>query len=179
VRAARRFRGMPVAGLLLATLVTGCGMTHMQDLNFTIDDRLQFVSPADRSLEDQPVTVSWTMRGFTVAARGSAPPTRDAGYFAVFVDQAPIKPGQTMKAIAHGDRYCERSPTCPDKAYLRAHAVYTTTETRITLPQIPSFTGVKQKVQMHSITIVLMDTAGRRIGESAWELDVRLPKVGV
>jgi hypothetical protein len=117
------------------------------------------------------------MRDFTIEAPGSAPPTRDAGYFAVFVDRPPIKPGATMKDVAKGDRFCEQNPRCPDAAYLHQHYVFTTTKTALTMPQIPNLIGSKETLQLHTITIVLMDTSGHRIGESAWELDVRIPKV--
>ena len=157
----------------LAVGASGCGLTHLHDLNFRVDDRLHFLTPKDRSTVHAPLTVAWTMRDFTVAAPRTAPPSRDAGYFVVFVDQAPIRPGQTVKAIAHGDPVCERDPKCPDEAYLNGHGVYTTTKTAVTLHQILDLLGSREKLQMHTITVVLLDTAGRRIGESAWELDVR------
>jgi hypothetical protein len=163
----------------LAASVSGCGLAHLQDLNFRVDDRLHFVSPKARTTVQQPLSFSWTMRDFTVAAPGSGPASRDAGYFAVFVDQAPIHPGQTLKAVGHGDPVCERDPKCPDRAYLNSHFVFTTTGTHLQLPRIPDLRGVKEKLQLHSITVVLVDTDGRRIGESAWELDVRIPKAGV
>ena len=47
------------------------------------------------------------------------------------------------------------------------------------LPLIPDLTNTKEKKQLHRITVVLMNTAGHRIGESAWELDVRIPKASL
>jgi hypothetical protein len=177
--------GRPPASLRRIALVaalafggSGCGLTHLHDLNFRVDDRLHFTGPSDRSAVHQPFTVSWTIRDFTIAARGSASPSRDAGYFAVFVDRVPIKPEQTLKAVGQGDLTCEQNPKCPDATYLRDHHVFVTTQTHLRLKQIPNVPG-KEKLQMHSITVVLMDTAGHRIGESAWELDVRLPRIGV
>ena len=126
----------------------------------------------------QPVTVSWTIHDFTVQPFGSAAPSEDAGFFAVFVDRSPIKPGHTLKDVAKGDRFCETSPDCPDRAYLKQHFVFTTTGTSLRLPQIPNLTS-KESVQLHTITVVLMDTAGHRIGESAWQLDLRIPRVGI
>jgi hypothetical protein len=167
------------AALLAMVAVSGCGLMHLQDLNFRTDNRLHFLSPEPRATTKQPVTVTWRMDDFRVAAQGSEPPSRDAGYFAVFVDATPIKPGHTMDDVAKGDPFCQRSPTCPDKKYLADHRVYTTTNTSIKLPLIPNITGSKEKLQLHSITVVLMDTSGHRIGESAWQLDIRIPKVGV
>jgi len=167
------------AALAGVVLLSGCGVTHMQDLSFRVDNRLHFTAPKARAKAHQPVTVSWTIRDFRIAAEGSEPASRDAGYFALFVDAAPIKPGQTMRAVASGDQACKRDPKCPDADYLAARGVFTTTATSLRLPLIPNVTGDKEKFQQHAITVVLMDTAGHRIGESAWELDFRLPKLGL
>lgn len=176
MRPARASRRLAAAAVAAVVGLSGCGLTHLSDLNFRIDKRLHFLSPKSRSTVHQPVTVSWTMSDFTIAALGSEPPTRDAGYFAVFVDQAPIKPGSTMKSVAHGDAACENDPKCPNQSYLREHDVFTTTATSLRLPMIPDLTNTKENPQLHTITIVLMDTSGHRIGESAWELDLRIPK---
>ena len=168
-----------VAAALVATVtLAGCGLTHLQDLNFHVDKRLHFVSPGDRSTVHQQVTITWRMDDFRIAAQGSEPPSHDAGYFADFVDKTPIKPGHTMDDVAKDDPFCQRSPTCPDREYLSQRNIYTTTKTSIEIPFIPDIGGSKEKLQLHTITIVLMDTSGHRIGESAWELDVRIRKVG-
>jgi hypothetical protein len=157
--------------------LSGCGLTHLHDLSFRVDKRLDFVSPPSRAKVSQPVTVSWTMKDFQVSRTG--PVSRDVGYFAVFVDNPPIKPDATMKSVAHGDPACQSDPKCPNPAYLRQHLVFTTTKTSIKLPLIPDLANHKEKYQLHRITVVLMDTAGHRIGESAWELDVRIPKASL
>ena len=166
-------------GGLLVLAAAGCGIAHPQDLNFSVDKRLQFQSPPARALVGTPVTVRWTMAGFRVEPAGSAPASADAGYFAVFVDRAPIRPGQTMRAVATGDEVCLHQKGCPDAAYLAARQIYTTTATAVTLPQIPPLSGNVQRIQYHSVTVVLMDTTGHRIGESAWELDLRLRRPGI
>ena len=156
-----------VAALLAVLPLTSCGLTHLQDLNFRVDDRLTFISPEDRSTVPRTFTVKWTMRDFTVQPANSAPPSRDAGYFAVFVDRSPIKPGQTMDALAKGDLSCERDPKCPDPDYLSELGAYTTTRTSVRIEQIANVTGDKERLQHHYVTVVLMDTSGHRIGESA------------
>jgi hypothetical protein len=168
-------RALPAVAATL--LLSGCGITHMQDLSFRVDTRLHFTTPKARTKLPQPVRLAWTIRDFRVVAPGSEPPSRDAGYFALFVDQTPIKPGQTVRAVASTDPACRRDPKCPTADYLTRHYVFTTTKTSMTLPQLPNVSG-KEKVQQHTVTIVLMDTSGHRIGESAWELDFRLPRVG-
>jgi hypothetical protein len=178
VAGGRRFARC-AAPLFAAALLAGCGLTHLQDLQFRADKRLHFVSPKARTTVHQPVTVTWTMSDFTVAGLGSQPPTRDAGYFAVFVDRAPIKPGHTLKDVGKGDPFCEHTASCPDRKYLRDHNVFTTTATGMKFPIIPSVQTDKSRVQLHTFTVVLLDTSGRRIGESAWELDLRIPKLGI
>jgi len=179
VRRSRRALGPIVAALAGMVVLSGCGITHLQDLSFKVDNRLHFTAPKARSKAHQPLTLSWTMKHFRVTVAGSEPPSRDAGYFAIFIDRAPVKPGQTLRAVASGDQSCERDPKCPDADYLLAHGVITTTATSLRLPLISNLPGDTEKVQGHAITIVLMDTTGHRIGESAWELDFRLPKVGL
>jgi hypothetical protein len=122
------------------------------------------------------MTVSWRVRDFTVT-QSSSENGPDAGYFAVFVDRTPIKPGQTLDAVASGDSICENDPKCPNTQYLRDHQVYTTTKTMLRVPQIPNGVGTDE-IERHTVTIVLLDTDGRRIGESAWQVDVRTRKVG-
>jgi len=119
------------------------------------------------------------MGQFRIEAPGAGKASEGAGYFAVFVDRAPIRPGQTMRAVASRDLLCMHQAGCPDRAYLAARQIYTTTKTELTLGQIPSIPGDSEAVQLHTVTVVLMDTAGHRIGESAWELDLRMRKVGL
>lgn len=163
--------------LVLALLAPACGITHISDLRFTVDDRLHWVSPPDRARVAQPLTLRWTMRDFTVWHPGDDPTLPNSGYFAVFVDQTPIKPGQTMKAVARGDRFCQRTPGCPDKTYLENHQVFTTSDTTLVIHDIATLPNDKEIWQLHVITVVLMSPTGHRIGESAWERDVRIHKV--
>ena len=165
--------------LAIAFAASGCGLTHLSDLNFRVDDRLHFTSPKDRATVGRPLTVSWTIRDFRIAGPGSEAPSRDAGYFAVFLDRAPIRPEQTLRVIGNNDPTCKNDPKCPDMQYLHDHYVFPTTATQLRLTQIPTLLGNHEKLQQHTITVVLLDTAGHRIGESAWELDVRLPRIGV
>jgi hypothetical protein len=167
------------AGLAAVFTLAGCGLTHPQDLSFRVDERLHFQSPDDRSTVRAPLTITWRISDFRIAAQSSGPASRNTGYFAAFVDKTPIKPGHTMDDIAKDDSFCEQSPTCPDAQYLSERNIYTTTKTSLEIPFIANISGNKEKLQLHTITIVLMDTSGHRIGESAWQLDVRIRKLGV
>lgn len=172
---AGRGRGGALVALALAALalLAGCNMSNLE---FVKDNRLRFVSPRSRQLVGVPVRVAWVMSGFRVEGLGSAPPSRDAGYFAIFVDRAPVRPGQTLLSLA--DRSCRVTPGCFNAEYLAERNVYTTTGDSFTLEQVPALNSY-EKVQVHQVTIVLMNTAGQRIGESAWYLEFRLRSVGV
>jgi hypothetical protein len=177
----RRFLGALVrcavsltcAAALAAT--TGCG-PHLSQLSFRVDKRLHFVTPKDRTLVHTPFTVSWTMRDFTVSAPSPGPTDKDVGYFAIFVDRAPIRPGQSLKSLAKDDPSCRLNPKCPDAGYLALRQIYTTTSPSVTLDQVSSLTDTGDKTQLHDVTVVLLDTSGHRIGESAWHLTFKLKK---
>jgi hypothetical protein len=172
-------RGRLVLIVAVLTLTSACGIAHPQELNYRADERLHFTSPKPRTLVRSPVEVHWSMRGFNVRPQGSGPRTADSGYFAVFVDRAPIKPNETMRAVASKDLVCLHRPGCPDETYLNDRRIFTTTATGMTIDQIPPLPGDKERVQLHAVTVILMDTAGHRIGESAWQLDVRMRKLGL
>jgi hypothetical protein len=163
----------------LALLATACGVAHPSELAYRTDKRLTFTSPKARALVQTPIDVRWNINGFAVEQPGSGPPSANAGYFAVFVDRAPIKPRETMRVIANKDEQCLHRPGCPDESYLEDRQVYTTTQEGLTLDQVPPIAGDKERLQLHIITVVLMDTSGHRIGESAWELDVRMKRPGL
>lgn len=176
-----RLGGRAIAAAVVAATVGlgGCGIEHINELAFRVDNRLHFVSPASRSEVHNPVTLRWTMRDFQVEAPGSAPPTRDAGYFVVFVDQAPVKPGDSLRSVGSSDPFCRQDPaSCLTPTYLANQGVFPTTRDTITLPDVTNIVGNREAVQLHTFTVILMNTAGVRIGESAWELDLRMKKVG-
>jgi hypothetical protein len=159
--------------LLAVATLTGCGFSNLQ---FRTDHRLDFVSPEPRAEVKQPVTITWHMDDFRIADQGSEPPTRDAGYFAIFVDRSPVKPGKTLKDVVGGDDYCRQNPRCTSRAELRQYGVFTTTDTSYRFPRLPDLLSNDEDVQLHTFTVVLMDTAGHRIGESAWRLELRIPR---
>lgn len=174
--AERRLSGLVLlAMVVMAPLLAGCGMS-VHNLSFRVDDRLQFLSPPSRSLVTNPVTVRWRVSDQALSG-GSASAAR-GGYFAVFVDQAPIRPGQTMRAVASRDEQCLHQVGCPGPAYLAQRQIYLTSSDRVTLGQILSLSGDQDAVQLHSVVVVLMDAAGHRVGENAWELDLRMRKIG-
>src|SRR4051794_29912133 len=166
------------SALVCLALVSGCGIADAKGLNFRVDDRLHFQSPKDRSSVHLPLTISWRMDDFHVAEQGSDAPSASAGYFGLFVDRAPIRPGQTLAARCKCDPFEGGDRNCPTASYLTGKQIFPTTDDHVTLQNLANIAGNKDKKQLHTFVVVLMDTAGRRIGESAWELDLRLPRIG-
>lgn len=157
----------PLAALLVAcAAVAGC---VPQGLAFRVDDRLTFVSPEDRSTVTLPVVLDWEVRDFDVVDPGE-PVRRHAGYFAVFVDRAPMPPNESLSWLARKDTSCREADGCPDEEYLNTRGVYTTTETELVLEQLPRTTDREDRKERHRAVVVLLDSAGHRIGESAFEV---------
>jgi len=147
---------------LIVLTVGGCGGGGLQ---FREDKRVDITAPSDRARVVAPVDVRWTTRGLVLGEPDG--PTQ----FAVFVDRAPIHPGQSLSAL--GDDACRRTPGCPDEAYLRERFVYLTRKTAVTLETLPATstsnrTGAKDT---HEVTIVLLDADGHRHGEAAWSVE--------
>jgi len=164
-----------LAALGAAFVLASCSVSNHNVFN---DHRLHFVAPASRAHVGLPVTLRWTMRGFTPVDPGTGPPSRTQGYFAVFVDRPPVGPGQKLDVVADRDTSCKRTPGCPDTSYLADRQIYTTAGSTLVLNRVADFVDNRQKQQLHEATIVLLDSAGRRIGESFWYLDFWLPRAG-
>ena len=160
--------------LACALLLSGC---VSQGLAFRIDDRLTITAPESRAEVGLPLTVRWEVERFRVAAQGSEPPSSNAGYFAVFVDATPQPPGKGLAWLSRKDRSCRPADGCPDAEYLAAKYIFTTTDTHITFEQLPRPAKEKGK-ERHTVTIVLLDTAEKRIGESAFYVDFSVNRKG-
>ncbi|MDT7548009.1 MAG: hypothetical protein QOE84_403 [Actinomycetota bacterium] len=164
-------RALARAVALAAALPLLLGGCVQQGLAFRVDKRVTVTSPKARSEVTLPVTVRWTVRDFDVVDPGTpGAGGGKAGYFGVFVDETPQPPGKPLSWIARKDRTCRPLDGCPDVQYLAAHHVYSTSRTQITFEQLPRPSNTNQK-ERHNVTIVLLDTSGRRIGESAFFVD--------
>jgi hypothetical protein len=155
---------------LLAALCLSLSGCVSQGLAFRVDDRVEITSPKDRAEVTLPVTVRWSVRDFEVIEPGtsSSLPRGKAGYFAVFIDGTPQPPGKSLAWLARNDRSCRPADGCPDAEYLAARNVYSTSALDITFEQLPRPSNEKHK-ERHTVTIVLLDPSGKRIGESAFQ----------
>jgi len=155
--------GPALLGLTVA--LSGC---VPQGLAFRVDDRLTFQSPEDRAEVKLPVALDWDIRDFEVTEPGGEP-RKDAGYFAVFVDSTPMPPGKPLSWIARQDNSCRPADGCPDEEYLLVRGIYTTSETKLVIEELPRSSDEDRR-ERHRATIVLLDASGKRIGESAFEI---------
>lgn len=167
------------AGLVLVLCVSLSGCLA-EGLAFRVDDRLTFTSPKDRSTVRLPVVVDWEIRDFEVVAPGAAVRPGE-GYFAVFVDRAPMPPRKSMRWIFRDDEDCRAADGCPNEVDLASIGIYTTTETRLVLEQIaPPPTRDDEEddddPERHRVTVVLLDAAGKRLGESAFQVEFDLER---
>jgi hypothetical protein len=154
-----------VVGML--PVVTSCG------LQFRNDHRLSFITPRENQKVSVPFPVRWRMSDFLVTGLRQGPTTSRTGYFALFVDRTPIKPGQTIAAVNADDPSCHDTRACLTPSYLAEKGVYTTTKTAVRLTEVADLSNHESE-QYHTATVVLMNTAGRRIGESAWSVEFKM-----
>jgi hypothetical protein len=126
---------------------------------FSADDSVEITSPAALAIVPQPLSVSW---------RG---PTQR---YAVFVDVSSIPVGGSLRDLA--DRTCKRQPACqPSPETLQTLGVYVTTGHQVTVTGLVKLHGVgaKQKHPIHTATLVIVDSSGRRVGAAGWRVQFR------
>lgn len=164
-----------VAATVALAAVT-LGACSFSGLGFVQDRRLEFVSPADRELVALPVTIDWEIEDFEVVDPSEVATTSpDAGHFAVFVDGRPQPPGEPLSWHAESDDTCERDPGCPDEEWYRVRGIHTTTATEFTIERLARPADDNRR-EIHTVTVVLLDAAGVRIGESAWQVDIEIDR---
>lgn len=156
VRSDRRRPLLCVAVLALAAaLLTSCS-----GLQFAQDASVKIVDPPSLATVATPVALRWTGR----APSGSS--------YAVFVDSLPVHPGQNLRSLA--GKTCANAPGCADRAYLERHFVFLTEQDHVELDALPILGTPKSDPDMHTVTIVLVDSSWRRVGESAWSVTFAL-----
>jgi hypothetical protein len=147
-------RATVALSLASALLSSAC----VNGLNFKVDKRLSITAPHEDDTVSLPFTLSWTMRDLEADRQ-----------FGIFVDQSPLPPGKNLKELRHEDATCEAACTLPE--YLALRGVYTTTNTDLAIKAFPVGNDDKKT---HRITVVLLDSQGTRVGESAWNVDFRV-----
>ena len=153
-----RKRAAVVAALVLAAAgMAACGQTP-----FVADQTIHVLTPAPLATVSAPFVVSWTGAGLS------------DNRFAVFVDRTPIAPGHSLRDLATDQ--CKRQPGCPGDVYLAGLGVFLTDSDRVTVPVLQPLAGGTASRQAHpvrTLTLVVMDAQGRRVGDSAWQVEFR------
>jgi len=166
------------AGLVVVAFALCACSFDFGSLQFTKDNRMTILSPKPNSMVKTPLVLRWSIRDFAVAGPHDGPVAKNVGYFGVFVDQSPVKPGQTLAAVGHNDPTCRHSNYCLTKGYLSGQQVYTTTANHLKLTTIADLPNNNLSTQYHTATIVLLNTTGHRIGESAWTVSFKMHAIG-
>ena len=154
------------SAVLISAAATGCAHAPLWSKN----GALKIVAPRELALTGVPVTLRW---------KTSALPGHTT-YFAVFIDRAPVEPGQSLRAVGSSDASCRRTPGCPDATYLRAHDVFLTSANQVTIPYLATLGGIagRDHPPVHRATIILVNAQGERLGEYAYSVEFRVTSVG-
>jgi hypothetical protein len=159
--------------LAVVVLAPGCS-----DVELERDGRVRFLAPPEGARVELPLVMRWSVEPEHFRATGfDGSRSGRRGLFAVFVDSAPMRPGQHLDSLADRDRTCRASPGCPDRAWLTEHGIYLATRPELVLRGVP--TGSGRRVpggRRHQATLVLLDGRGVRTGEGAWIRSFVAPK---
>ena len=160
---------LPACSLVVGLALLASSCAH--GLAFVQDRRLTITSPTGHGKIQLPFTLRWRVRDFDVTGPdGRTDP--NAGYFGVFLDQAPVPPGKPLSWVARDDRRCKRIAGCPDNRYFEERDIYPVTGTQLNFALLPDLQAHGGH-ETHQVTIVLLNGAGRRIGEHAWYATLR------
>lgn len=124
-------------------LLGGCSVDGYA---FRVDDSINITMPRARSMVELPTRVRWQDSGAPDDLRVD-PSDPDASYYGVFVDRAPLRPGQEVTQMA---------------------GMFLTAEPQVTLDVLSATTRPSSK-DPHEVTIVRM-RGNRRVGEAAFRV---------
>lgn len=142
--------------LVLLAASTGC---RTEGLQFREDRGIQIVAPADRAEVNLPIVVKWKVQ-------------HSNPRFGVFINVVPQPPGEGLEYFFRKDPSCRPASTCVVPEILARVGVFETTEATFTIDAVGRRMGVpKDQSDWHEVTVALLDSNGRRIGESGdWVL---------
>jgi len=162
----------------LATVLLLCATSacSVRGLDLKTDKRLSFISPKDRSKVTLPLTISWSVKDFTVTGPDGAQKD-DAGYFGIYVDRTPQPPELDQVWLLRDDFDCKRQQTCAHADVLAGQNIYSSKQTHFTIERLPlpPTSSVKRR-EIHEVTVALLNGRGERIGESAFRLQFEVDR---
>jgi hypothetical protein len=153
--------------LVLGLMLAACS----GDIAFKSDNQVRILAPKDRKEVSMPLTIRW-----------SVSPAAHISSFLIAIDRNPQPPGDTVRYfVSKYDQNCKGPAlaTCLTPASLEPLGIYRTPQTQVTLDVLPQrYNVTKSALLRHEATIVPLDKAGRRIGESAWTINFTLAERG-
>lgn len=147
-----RWYRLAVLGVAVSVFASGCAV---RGLSFVADTRLEIVGPEENEEVSLPFSVDWTVDDYE-------------GSFAVFFDRSPMRPGRDLRSLVPEGDACRAEPGCPDAAWLADRNIYVTDANRVVIERLPERRDNNRAQDRHDVTIVLLDSHGRRSGESAF-----------
>lgn len=158
MREAVRMGRRGVAWIVVAVVAVGC----RSGLAFRADDRVAITAPSDRSVVTVPFEVAWEAADLPEGSR-----------FAVLVDRTPPPPGEDLVWLSRHDPGCA-AVDCTGADHLRLLRVQVTDASRVTLESVPR--PVRPGRELHEVTVIVLDAAGRRDGEVAGTVTVEVDR---
>ena len=163
-------RRVRTAVVLLSVLsASGCGLARIDaPISFRADRRLDITSPAPESTVDVPVRITWDVDDFDTSA--------DGNHFAVYVDRVPLGPNDILRrrVCSEGERrpvaLGEVRRPCRDDA----ETIVETTSTSVVLECMQPRRGSDRQRHRHTVSVVLLDGAGNRVGHAVSTVTFRL-----
>lgn len=148
-----------VAATLVVVLATGC----REGLAFRQDDRVAITEPADRTVVTVPFEVGWQVHDLPEGTR-----------FVLLVDRTPPPPGEDLSWLARHDPACAGAVDCLATDRLRRMRIEVTDRTAAVVDSVPR--PSRPGPDLHEVTVVLLDAAGRRLGEAVATVTVEVDR---
>jgi hypothetical protein len=148
----------PYLALLVSLVIlSGC---RTSGLLFFKSSDLRITNPRSSSTVSLPFTISWV-------AHSAKPGDR----FAVFLDRGTISPGENLSSLVPDS--CKKVANCSLESYLQQQDVWVTSGSSLILTTLPtkSLTGASSGREDHSVTVVVVNRAGVRVGEDFGQVD--------
>lgn len=141
--------------MLAAACALASSSCAVNGLSFTEDDRVSISHPKAGETVTLPFELAWSAKGVNQR-------------FAVFFNSAPMRPGRDLRSLVSEQDPCRNDPACPTPQWLEGRSVFVTSEPRLRVAALPDRRSNNRSRDRHEASIVLVDEAGRRVGESSF-----------
>jgi hypothetical protein len=153
---------------ILAVALAGASCAT-SGLAFEKNEQIQVVAPRALQEVKPPFVMRWTGE------------VEDASSYAVFVDRAPMAPNQSLRDYAASQ--CAGTPLCPADgkealdAWLAQRGIFPAGPAKVRVPFVTARgpSTEKDTRDVHEAIVVALGPGGRRLGESAWSVNFRVP----